>query len=201
MQPFVLMVAKAGLQSESLVKLVISGHHTPRFLNEVSLLTLHAIAASVNAAVEEVTTKTLKSLHELFHVSSFPSSATKWPFPVDLHVGITFKDPKQIVKDLLVHLLLSPSSSFKHLSTIIVVEVTPIAVELARTADPNLLGSLSPPQAPQLIIGASLVEVEATSQIDSNSSNTTLQNFLRKSALVSRRAPKPLAPCCRSGWT
>ena len=152
-------------------------------MNEVPFLTLHSIAASINAAVEEVTTKTLKSLHELLHVSSFPSSATKGPLPVDLHVWIMLKDPKQIVKDLLVHLLLSPSSSFKHLSTIIVVEVTPIAIELARAADPDLLGSLSPPQTPQLIIGASLVEVEATSQVDSNSSNTTLQNFLRKSAL------------------
>jgi hypothetical protein len=109
----------------------------------------------------------VQAVEEVLNDALLPTSASVRPFPEDLHVGVVLHNGFQEAHQLLEHLTFASSTFLQDISSIIVVEVDPVAPQSAHGADPNLLGSLMLVEGPEAIIGLVLVEVEATVKIHS----------------------------------
>ena len=135
------MVLKTHLQAEHRVEDHISRQDLPGLLDDVAMRVFHAIAASIDLAKVEVSAALLEeSRLELFHMRFFPSSAASRPLPVELGSLIFQQGFFCKVHHLEVHWLLPATSFKKNFTSVVIVEVCPITVEGAGSADPKLLG-------------------------------------------------------------
>jgi hypothetical protein len=88
------------------------------------------------------------------------------PFPEELHSRVELHNSLQEPHELLEHLTFSTTSLLQNFSTIVIVEVHPVAPECAHSANPQLLGSLMFEECPKPLVGFVLVQVKAAVKID-----------------------------------